>query len=419
MAGPDELALIPFPTDELFNEHLGSFDLVIFQNFEYGPYQMARYLPRIRDYVLRGGSFAMIGGPLSFHSGGYAGDAHRARSSRSTCRRRARRRARDAGRRTASSPASPAGHGAPPAARAGRRTPCQNAEAWSRLAPLDGRQRGLAGAAGGHGAARAPAGTAPRAASRCPVLVLGTAGSRPHPRAHDRHDLALGHHHRRRDRRRLGLRALLGPGGALARPRSLARAGADHHGSRALRAGARAPRSRRTLRDDRYAAPTPSAPVTFVLLDGAGPGCAPTPAPRTDREGGLAAEPRAAGRSRARTGWRRDSPGRTTRGREEWLVVEAGGDELADPRAAPGRAAGARRGDRRRLLRVARGRAAARRARHHAHPLARASRSRAPFASLWAFAARWSGSSSPSGSCAAAGAVAEARPLLDRSFPPD
>ena len=73
MAGPDELALIPFPTDELFHEHLGSFDLVIFQNFEYGPYQMASYLPRIRDYVMRGGSFAMIGGPLSFHSGGYAG----------------------------------------------------------------------------------------------------------------------------------------------------------------------------------------------------------------------------------------------------------------------------------------------------------------------------------------------------------
>ena len=72
MASPDELALIPFPTDELFSEHLGSFDLVIFQNFEFGPYQMAPYLPRIRDYVRRGGGFAMIGGDLSFGSGGYA-----------------------------------------------------------------------------------------------------------------------------------------------------------------------------------------------------------------------------------------------------------------------------------------------------------------------------------------------------------
>ncbi len=72
MAEPDELALIPFPTDELFREHLGSFDVVIFQNFDYGPYQMAGYLPRIRDYVKRGGAFAMIGGDKSFGSGGYA-----------------------------------------------------------------------------------------------------------------------------------------------------------------------------------------------------------------------------------------------------------------------------------------------------------------------------------------------------------
>ncbi len=72
MAEPEELALIPFPTDELFHEHLGSFDLVIFQNFEYAPYQMASYLPRIRDYVRRGGSFAMVGGPLSFSAAGYA-----------------------------------------------------------------------------------------------------------------------------------------------------------------------------------------------------------------------------------------------------------------------------------------------------------------------------------------------------------
>lgn len=72
MASPDELALIPFPTDELFHEHLGSFDIVLFQNFEYAPYQMAGYLPRIRDYVMRGGSFVMIGGPLSFSAAGYA-----------------------------------------------------------------------------------------------------------------------------------------------------------------------------------------------------------------------------------------------------------------------------------------------------------------------------------------------------------
>lgn len=72
MADASELALIPFPTDELFSEHLGSFDVVFFQNFEYAPYAMEIYLPRIREYVERGGSFAMIGGPLSFSAAGYA-----------------------------------------------------------------------------------------------------------------------------------------------------------------------------------------------------------------------------------------------------------------------------------------------------------------------------------------------------------
>ena len=73
MSNPEELALIPFPTDELFSEHLPSFDLVIFQDFDFEPYQMAQYLPRIRDYVMRGGAFAMLGGDKSFSLGGYAG----------------------------------------------------------------------------------------------------------------------------------------------------------------------------------------------------------------------------------------------------------------------------------------------------------------------------------------------------------
>ncbi len=72
-APTNELALIPFPTDELFREHLGSFDVVIFQNFDFAPYEMEAYLPRIRDYVKRGGSFLMIGGDHSFSLGGYGG----------------------------------------------------------------------------------------------------------------------------------------------------------------------------------------------------------------------------------------------------------------------------------------------------------------------------------------------------------
>lgn len=72
-AANHEMSLIPFPTDELFREQLGSFDLVVFQNFGFEPYQMRRYLPNVRDYVMGGGGFAMIGGDLSFASGGYAG----------------------------------------------------------------------------------------------------------------------------------------------------------------------------------------------------------------------------------------------------------------------------------------------------------------------------------------------------------
>jgi uncharacterized membrane protein len=67
----DDLSLIPFPTFEIFEEQLRSFDLVIFQNFNYAPYGVEPFLPNVRDYVEGGGALAMIGGDLSFASGGY------------------------------------------------------------------------------------------------------------------------------------------------------------------------------------------------------------------------------------------------------------------------------------------------------------------------------------------------------------
>ncbi len=67
----DDLSLIPFPTFEIFEEQLRSFDLVIFQNFNYAPYGVEPFLPNLRDYVEEGGALAMIGGDLSFTSGGY------------------------------------------------------------------------------------------------------------------------------------------------------------------------------------------------------------------------------------------------------------------------------------------------------------------------------------------------------------
>jgi uncharacterized membrane protein len=70
---PSELSLIPFPTEELFEKELGSFDLVILQNFNYRPYGIGVYLPQIRRYVDQGGGLAMLGGDQSFSSGEYAG----------------------------------------------------------------------------------------------------------------------------------------------------------------------------------------------------------------------------------------------------------------------------------------------------------------------------------------------------------
>lgn len=76
-----ELSLIPFPHEQLFSEDLRSFDLVIFQNFDYKPYfdQGAmrgsnQLLANVRDFVTsEGHAFAMIGGDRSFDLGQYAG----------------------------------------------------------------------------------------------------------------------------------------------------------------------------------------------------------------------------------------------------------------------------------------------------------------------------------------------------------
>jgi uncharacterized membrane protein len=68
-----EMSLIPFPTKELFTEQLGTFDVVIFQDFNYRPYQMGIYLNNVADYVKNGGGFLMLGGDLTFSEGDYDG----------------------------------------------------------------------------------------------------------------------------------------------------------------------------------------------------------------------------------------------------------------------------------------------------------------------------------------------------------
>jgi uncharacterized membrane protein len=72
-ARPAELSLIPFPTRELFTEELHSFDVVIFQDFDFMPYQMETYLRYVKDFVEdAGGGFMMIGGAHAFSDGDYA-----------------------------------------------------------------------------------------------------------------------------------------------------------------------------------------------------------------------------------------------------------------------------------------------------------------------------------------------------------
>ncbi len=71
-ANNNELSLIPFPTKELFTEQLSTFDVVIFQDFNYRPYNMGIYLQNVADYVKGGGGFLMMGGDLSFSEGDYA-----------------------------------------------------------------------------------------------------------------------------------------------------------------------------------------------------------------------------------------------------------------------------------------------------------------------------------------------------------
>lgn len=70
-----EMSLIPFPHREVFYDQLQSFDLLIFQNFNYEPYKVEAFLPGVRDYVLGGGALAMVGGDLSFAAGQYARSA--------------------------------------------------------------------------------------------------------------------------------------------------------------------------------------------------------------------------------------------------------------------------------------------------------------------------------------------------------
>ncbi len=72
-ASPSELALIPFPVDELFSVHLPSFDAVVLQDFNAEVYGLTKHLDNLAKYVGSGGGLIMVGGPDAFGPGQYAG----------------------------------------------------------------------------------------------------------------------------------------------------------------------------------------------------------------------------------------------------------------------------------------------------------------------------------------------------------
>ena len=64
-----EQSLIPFPVETLFSKELASFDLVIFDDFNYRLFLTPDHLENLRNFVQGGGGFAIIGGPHVFHEG--------------------------------------------------------------------------------------------------------------------------------------------------------------------------------------------------------------------------------------------------------------------------------------------------------------------------------------------------------------
>ncbi len=67
----EELALIPFPTDELFLREIGNFDLIVVQNFPLGTYFLLKeaHLKRLAQYVEEGGGLLMLGGDKAYTLG--------------------------------------------------------------------------------------------------------------------------------------------------------------------------------------------------------------------------------------------------------------------------------------------------------------------------------------------------------------
>jgi hypothetical protein len=66
LANTDELALIPFPVEELFVENIDSFDLILWQNFDYEsyPFFKAEYVRNLQKAVRSGCGLFLLNGAL-------------------------------------------------------------------------------------------------------------------------------------------------------------------------------------------------------------------------------------------------------------------------------------------------------------------------------------------------------------------
>ena len=319
-ASQDELSLIPFPTQELFEEHLRTFDIVIFQDFNYGPYEMATYLPRIRDHVRAGGSFAMLGGARSFAAGGYTG----------TPVAEILPVALDAGIAEGAFRPAPAPSMERHPLLELARDPVENTRRWAELAPLDGANRVARVFQGAHALLVHPD-AKDADGNAMPVLAVGeanagrtlalavdsswrwgftTAGARGDPSAYERFwDRAL---------RWLARDPLLDP----------SRVRTDRE-----RYAPGAPVEVRALLRDAGYIPLADAKLELRLRDLAGKALRTTPVV-ADASGALVAEldaPNDPGGYAVGVG----RPGEAAPLAEESFVVDAGGDELSDPRAQP------------------------------------------------------------------------------------
>ncbi|MBW2277334.1 MAG: hypothetical protein JRF63_07570 [Deltaproteobacteria bacterium] len=67
--GAAGLALIPFPTAGLFEQHLDEFDIVVFQDFDPAEVGVEQYLDEIAKFVEDGGALVVLGGAKGFGSG--------------------------------------------------------------------------------------------------------------------------------------------------------------------------------------------------------------------------------------------------------------------------------------------------------------------------------------------------------------